>query len=48
MKFNVLKNFNLSIEMTLMSYFQKIAEHLNPEFVSGIGFEDNSSDIVTK
>lgn len=46
MELNVLKHFYLSVKMTIVSYSQKIAEHINPELIRRVGLKYDSGYII--
>ena len=46
MNFYILKDLNLCFKMSIMRYFQEIAQHLNPKLVGRIGFKHNGCDVI--
>lgn len=46
MELNVFKNFHLSLEMIIVGYSQKIAEHINPKLICRVGLKYDSGHII--
>jgi hypothetical protein len=48
MNLDILQYFDLGFEVSIMSYFQEVAEHFYPKLVGRVWFKHNRSDIVSK